>query len=102
MSQDNESSTGPLLLSFLAGAAIGALVVTFTTPKSGPDLRVSLKHLGRHARGRASDLTENARAAWDETKSRAASAAADLKRGVTDSVDDLRGKPPVSANAERV
>jgi gas vesicle protein len=104
MNQANDSSIGPLLLTFLAGAAFGAVVVALTTPKSGPELREDFKSLARRTKGKTGDLAEDAGAAWDEIKLRAghaasdlkrgvADSAADLKRGVVDSVDDLRGNP---------
>ena len=35
--EDTSSSTGPMILAFLAGAALGAVVTALVTPKSGPD-----------------------------------------------------------------
>ena len=45
MSEPKTSSYGPTLLTFLAGAAVGAVVVALTTPKTGPELRGNLKDL---------------------------------------------------------
>ncbi len=102
MSQDNNAPMGPMLLTFLAGATLGALVVALTTPKSGPELRGDLKDLACRAKRKASDLAEDAYEALDDMKERTAVAAGDmkqrtvlaagdLKRGVTDAVKDLRG-----------
>ena len=44
MSEDRGALSTNLLL-FLLGAAVGAVAVALTTPKSGPDLRADLKHL---------------------------------------------------------
>lgn len=93
MSQENTSSpsAGPMLLTFLVGAAAGALLVALTTPKTGPELRGDLKDLARRAKRKAGDLREDAGEAWDELKGRTALAAGDLKRGVADAAKDLRG-----------
>jgi gas vesicle protein len=81
------------MLTFLAGAALGAVVVALATRKSGPELRGDLKSLARRAKRRADGLVEDAGSAWDEMKSRTAQAATLLKRGVADAMDDLRGSP---------
>ena len=75
-----------------AGAATGALIVAMTTPKTGPELRDDLRNLGRRAKRRAAGLAEEAGEAWDEAKGRTSMAASDLKRGMTDAVNDLRGE----------
>lgn len=53
MTQNSSPSLFPPLFVFLVGAAVGAVVVALTTPKSGPRLRKDLKHLGRCGRERA-------------------------------------------------
>ncbi|HEU4950459.1 MAG TPA: YtxH domain-containing protein [Holophagaceae bacterium] len=73
MSQDSVHTTTTFLLTFLAGAAVGALITAFTTPKSGPELREDLREFG-----------------W-KVRRRAARAASDLRRGVHDAAEDLRG-----------
>jgi gas vesicle protein len=85
------SSYGPTLLTFLAGAAVGAVVVALTTPKSGPELRGNLKDLANRAKRRTGELADNASEAWDSLRGRTTLAASDLKRGVTDAANDLRG-----------
>jgi gas vesicle protein len=47
------SSCRPWLLTFLGGAALGAVVVALTTPKTGPRLRKDLKDLVCRARTKA-------------------------------------------------
>lgn len=90
MSDPKTSSYGPTLLTFLAGAAVGAVVVALTTPKTGPELRGDLKDLSRRARRKAGELAEDAGDSWDALKGRTTMAAADLKRGITDAANDLR------------
>jgi gas vesicle protein len=85
------STVGPMLLTFAAGAALGAVVVALTTPKSGPELRGNLKDLARRTKQRAGDLAEDAGLAWNGMKERTVLAASDLKRGMNDAADDLRG-----------
>lgn len=91
MTEPKTSSYGPTLLTFLAGAAVGAVVVALTTPKTGPELRGNLKDLSLRAKRRAGQLADDAGETWDDLKDRTSLAANDLKRGVTDAVSDLRG-----------
>jgi gas vesicle protein len=91
MNEPRTSSTGPMIITFLAGAAIGAAVVALTTPKAGPELRSDLKDLSRRARRRVGELAEDATDTWDDLKGRTALAAADLKRGMEAAANDLRG-----------
>lgn len=92
MTQEPSSpSLSTLLLTFLAGAAAGAVVVALTTPKTGPELRGDLKDLGRRAKLKAGALAEGASEAYEGMRDRTAMAADDLKRGLTDAANDLRG-----------
>jgi len=47
------------MLVFLAGAAIGAVVVALTTPKTGPELRGEIKGLGNRVKDRFSRIRLN-------------------------------------------
>ncbi len=91
MNQENTPSIAPMLLTFLAGAAVGAVVVALTTPKTGPELRGNLKDLAHLAKTKAGDLATDASEAWDAVKGRTGLAADDLTRGLTDAANDLRG-----------
>ena len=91
MSQETCSTMGTTLLTFLAGAAVGAVVVALTTPKTGPELRGDLKDLTLRAKRKVEGLAEDASDTWDDLKDRTTLAASDLKRGVTDAANDLRG-----------
>ncbi len=91
MNEPKTSSYGSTLLTFLAGAAVGAVVVALTTPKTGPELRGDLKDLTGRAKRRAGQLAAEASDSWEDLKGRTGLAAADLKRGVTDAANDLRG-----------
>ena len=91
MSQESTSSAGPMLLTFLAGATVGAILVALTTPKSGPELRGDLKDLALRAKQKVGALAGDASDTWDDMKERTSLAASDLKRGVTDAAHDLRG-----------
>lgn len=90
MSQERNYPTGPMLLTFLAGAAVGAVVVALTTPKSGSQLRGDLKDLARLPKRNARDFAAETRDTWDELKQRNAVAIEDLKQGVADAVKDLQ------------
>lgn len=91
MNESKSSSMGTTLLTFLAGAAVGAVIVALTTPKTGPELRGDLKDLTLRAKRRAGQLADDASDTWDDLKGRTVLAAGDLKRGVTDAANDLRG-----------
>lgn len=58
MSQDTSPPLGTLALTFLAGAAVGAIVVALTTPKSGKEVREDLKGLGSRIRQRTKELVD--------------------------------------------
>ena len=90
MNQETPNTYVPMLLTFLAGAALGAVVVALTTPKSGPALRNDLKGMANRAKFKACDLADEASEAWDGLKDRTAMAATDLKRGFNDAANDLR------------
>ena len=91
----SESTTctpkGPMVLTFIAGAALGAVVMALSTPKSGPELRGDLKDLARRAKRKVGDYADDASEALDDLKDRAVLAVDDLKRGVSDAANDLRG-----------
>jgi hypothetical protein len=90
--QENPSlSLGTMLLSFLAGAAAGAVVVALTTRKTGPEFRRRIQAYGRLAKLKAGNLAEEVSGTWDGMKERTVLAANDLKRGVNDAANDLRG-----------
>jgi len=93
MSQETTTSSSavPMMLTFLAGATAGAILVALTTPKTGPELRGDIKDLARRAKREAGNLADAAGMAWDGMRDRTALAASDLKRGMTDAANDLRG-----------
>lgn len=92
MSQDECSTPmGTILMTFLAGAAVGAVVVALTTPKTGAELRGDIKDVARRAKRKAGEYAEDAGGAWDDLKERTTLAAGDVKRGFADAAKDLRG-----------
>ena len=93
MSQENTPyPVTPMLWSFLAGAAVGALVVALTTPKSGPELRGDLKDLARRAKRKVGDLTDDALGTLDELKLRAGLAPGEAPRsgGRSEMLNEVR------------
>ena len=90
MNDQRQNGTGPMIITFLAGATLGALLVALTTPKTGPELRSDLRRLAQRARGRAEDLAGQAGDAWEEVQNRSSQAAEDFKRGVKDAARDLQ------------
>jgi gas vesicle protein len=91
MSEHNAPSVVPVLLTFLAGAAIGAIVVALTTPKSGPRLRKELRDLVTHGEDKDQEGAEHLPGAKRSVKKAAGLAPGDLKRERKVSVDDLPG-----------
>ena len=87
----NCTPKGPMVLTFIAGAALGAVVMALSTPKSGPELRADLKDLARRAKRKVGDYADDASEALEDLKDRAVLAVDDLKRGVSDAANDLRG-----------
>jgi gas vesicle protein len=95
--ESNPSGYGSMLLTFLAGAAIGATVVALTTRKTGPQRLDDIKDLAYRARLKASSMADDAGEAWDDMKGRTTLAANDLKRGITDAANDLKGRTALAA-----
>jgi gas vesicle protein len=54
-------NAGTGLMLFLLGAAVGAIAVALTTPKSGPDLRADLRDLTNQLRAKARKAGEDVR-----------------------------------------
>ena len=67
MSDERGYSTGTLLIAFLAGAIAGAAVAVLVSPKSGPEMRESLKGLTKDGRARRAieRAAQAARGAFD-------------------------------------
>jgi gas vesicle protein len=80
MRENNGSSIGESLMLFVAGAAIGGLLVALNTPKTGPELREDLKGLGRRARSKAEDLAGEAEGTWERLKAKAGETGEAVKR----------------------
>jgi len=68
MSEERGHSTGALLLAFAVGAVAGAVVAALISPKSGPEMRESLKGLTRDGRAKRAieRAAQAARGAFDE------------------------------------
>ncbi len=90
MSREELSSRNVALLSFIAGAAVGALVVALTTPKTGSEVRGGLKALGRRAKYKLGEMGEQAGDAWADSKDQASATMADLQRGIKEVAHDLQ------------
>jgi gas vesicle protein len=91
MSQgDRTSSIGPILLTFVAGVAVGAAIAALMTPKSGPELRGDLKDAAARAKEKAARLAKDASETLVDLKERSRLAAGDLKRGFKDSMAHLK------------
>ncbi|WP_306590471.1 YtxH domain-containing protein [Geothrix sp. 21YS21S-4] len=91
MPESKPYSISPAILAFFAGAAVGAVVVALTTPRTGPEFRGDLKDLTRRAKRKAAQLADHASEAWNEVAGRTAQAGSDLKQGAADAAKDLKG-----------
>jgi len=81
MSHSQDAPIAPMLLTFLAGAAIGAVVMALTTPKSGPQLRRDMRSLAHRVKRRAEDVAEDLGESWDDLKECAGLTAEEQKQG---------------------
>lgn len=72
MSKDNDIGTGTMLLSFLAGAAVGIGVALLYAPKTGEEMRGRIKDLADDAVDKikeyASEAQDKIRASYEEGK----------------------------------
>ena len=84
------SPMGPLVITFLAGATLGALLVALTTPKTGPDLRGELKNLARRVKGKAEGMAGEAGEAWDDVRHRTGQAAEDFMQGAKEAAGPFK------------
>ena len=71
MSETRVHSTGSLLLAFLAGAVAGATIAVLTSPRSGPEIRESLRRWTKDGKARRAveRAAAAARGAFDEAVS---------------------------------
>ena len=61
-------STASTILAFLAGAAAGAALAALTLPRSGPELRDELAHLGSRARRKTGHMADRALEAGEDAR----------------------------------
>lgn len=80
MSDNNNGAISTAALTFLTGAAVGALVVALTTTRTGTDLRRDLKAMGRRLKGKAEAWGEEAGDAWETVKDQTSQAASQVVR----------------------
>jgi gas vesicle protein len=91
MNQNNAPSIGTVLLTFAAGAAVGAVVVALTTPKTGPGLRRELRDLARCGKDRAEAASGQDREPTTPAEARVGNGIGDQRRAWKVSVNDLPG-----------
>lgn len=91
MSQNQPHSVFPSILTFLVGAALGAVVVALTTPKAGPRLRKDLKNLARRGRERAHRAAAGLRGTGPRSKRTYVWHVLDSKNDIHVDVNDLPG-----------
>ena len=72
MNETRGFSTGTVVLAFLAGAIAGAAVAVLTSPRSGPEVRESLRGWAKDGKARRAieRATAAARGAFDEAVER--------------------------------
>ncbi len=91
MNLDNLYSHKSTLFAFLAGAAVGAVVIALTTPKKGADLRKDLTGIGRRAKGGLDAAAQQGAKALDDLAKGTACAHSELKRSMDAAARDLQG-----------
>jgi gas vesicle protein len=91
MQEQASGSVGNVLLAFLAGAALGGLVVALITPKSGEDLRADIKGLGNRMKEKAGEALAAAGSSIDEARHHAGKAASAAEGGIREAAQELRG-----------
>jgi gas vesicle protein len=79
MNQENTASGTVAVMSFIAGAAVGALVVALTTPRTGQEIRSDLKALGRRAKERFGEGEEKLEQVTEEARDKVSRAKAELQ-----------------------
>jgi len=84
MHDSQSGSIGEALMLFLAGAAVGGLLVAMNTPKTGTEFREDLKGLGRRAQRKASGLAEDVEGAWERLKETGEETAESARRKAAD------------------
>lgn len=83
MSRETSYAIGPTLLTILAGAAVGAVIMAFTTPKTGPELRGDINKLTRRLRRSVGGgPSDGAKETWDGRIERRILIPADRRRDV--------------------
>jgi gas vesicle protein len=90
MRTSSGSNWSTLLMTFVAGGAVGALVVALTTRKTGAELRGDLKAYGNRLRGKGGKPAVDLEETWDELQIRATRTAEELKTTVLDGAKELR------------
>jgi len=91
MSQNNPSYVVPTLLTFLVGAAVGAVVVALTTSRTGPRFRRDLKDLARRGKERVHKAAEGFRGPGVRSRRHFEWHVGGPKQGIDVSVNDLPG-----------
>jgi len=81
MNQEKSTYLGPMVLTLIVGAAIGAVVVALTTPRTGRELRGELKAFGRRTPWKAGNLARAFRGVEAEAKDLDLSEALNDSRG---------------------
>jgi len=95
MSSNNNHVKG-LLIGFLAGGAVGAIVALLTTPKSGKELRGDIKQ-------KSGEYFDEADKYYQDKKIKAGEMFNEGKRKYTMVMNDLKSKPEeILKDAERV
>jgi gas vesicle protein len=87
--EENPQSSSTLLYTFLAGAALGAVVAALVTPKTGREARQDLLNLGKQSANKAKELGGKVSNALVKTRSVASETLAGFKRGLQDAANGI-------------
>lgn len=92
MNHEPSSNPGNALMTFLAGAAIGGVVVALTTPKRGSDLRKDIRRFGGKAKDHLSDWVDSASGAVEGIITHGKETAEAATRQGKGKAEDMAGK----------
>jgi gas vesicle protein len=100
MSDENGSSVGTIILSFVAGAAVGAGVGLLLAPKTGKELRDQIADLAEDAVDRIKDYTTEAQNKIKSTIEEGKELYSEKKSIITSAIE--AGKEAMDREKERI
>jgi gas vesicle protein len=100
MSDENGSSVGTIILSFVAGTAVGAGVALLLAPKTGKELRDQISELAEDAVDKIKDYTTEAQNKIKSTIEEGKELYSEKKSIITSAIE--AGKEAMDREKERI